>query len=261
MGKAGRQRRFLEYHKNNRSPFSFATIPGEIRNRIYDAVILAAFGTLTPNYYLRSYHNWSQQKGELVPWNGFRTLNHQIYEEFNSWLARGTTFRLDDIVFVADHAITRPHYKYIQHLEIDVALGWRTHQQRVSSYIDIGALDTLGDDDWGFDEYQMFQYQAAEDIGKTVLKLAKKLNLKTLALDVYDIREGSDLGGQERTFVKKIEDLVNTNIDICLLDSGLPPESRTQRLAWNESGKKGKRISLATALELIAQLALLEPDD
>ncbi len=101
MGKAGRHGRLLDYRKNIQT-ISFAKIPGELRNRIYGAVIYAAFDTNTP---FHTCDRWGEGRSSLIgldgsctvlkavepyqffkherisPWDGFRIASGQIYRE------------------------------------------------------------------------------------------------------------------------------------------------------------------------------------
>ncbi|KAI9697776.1 MAG: hypothetical protein M1836_004452 [Candelina mexicana] len=256
---------------------SFSIIPGELRNRIYDAVILAAFGTFTPvcdcrgwsylgwvrgcRYWVsrdKSYYHFLRQK-DIAPWNGFRTSTSQIYQEFTGRLASQMSFQHNSPGRLLSALEEMPQLRNIRHLEIDIAHDCSSKTSELLAQADAKFYEEHGYELLRLPnepEWEPFKCKAAGEVGRMVMTIASSLELKTLAVEVYSIRDfgqWSRDNGEERAFVRGIADLIDTKTEFCLIDSMLPPEVRNQYLEWPDSKRDGKRTSLATALDLISE--------
>ncbi|KAI9713720.1 MAG: hypothetical protein M1812_006558 [Candelaria pacifica] len=274
MGKAGRERRFLEYQKDIQT-ISFSLIPGEIRNRIYDEIILAAYGTPTPifSFQLRlqpkgafwrnskEYANIYLKHAEIVPWIGFRVATGEIYREFSGALIAATTFSGFEPKLLSGALAIMPQFENIRYLELDpnIALQTEDHQLVKAANDEIrkihpgagagGFWGPYAFESWHF---RAFRLDAATIVGQQVLKIAKELQLKTLAIDVYrlqDKRERLYRNRSEWRIVQEIASLATSNTEVRLVDFGLTQHSQTAS-TWCDADRIGERTGLAAGLEM-----------
>ncbi|KAI9776059.1 MAG: hypothetical protein M1835_005622 [Candelina submexicana] len=276
MGKAGRLRRLLEYQKGNQT-ISFSVIPGEIRNLIYDAIILLAYGTSTPTFECKT--TWCStslemdgpysprisqrnayrylQHQEIAPWQGFRVSNGQIYQQFSGRLIAATSFiDVNPRPLIGTLAVM-PQFLNIQCLELDAGMACHDQNRYLidEANAEIRKKYTLAGCGgyWGphaFDrrKFQAFRLQAAADVGEQVLTIAGKLQLKTLVIDVdslQDKREQLYRDRREWSFVQKIASLASTGLPVWLVGFGLT--------------QSGERVTLTTAVDLQSLRVQLDP--